>query len=97
MPDIEVVEGSDSGRDPFVFALSTCGFCRKAIAFLKERGVAFSYVYVDRLKPEEKKRIRTFVSETFNTSVTYPFLIMKGSKWISGFLRVEWEEYFPNE
>ncbi len=97
MPDVEVVEGSDSGRDPFVFALSTCGFCRKAIAFLKERGVAFSYVYVDRLKPEEKKRIRTFVSETFNTSITYPFLIMKGNKWISGFLRVEWEEYFPNE
>jgi glutaredoxin-like protein NrdH len=85
-------EGSSSQKQFVLFGLTTCGFCRKAVTFLTEHNVSFYYIYVDKIPLEQKKIIREYVSNTFNTAIAYPFLVVNNKKWISGFLRVEWEE-----
>ncbi|MGL4370372.1 MAG: glutaredoxin domain-containing protein, partial [Spirochaetota bacterium] len=51
------VEGKDRG-DFFLYALSTCIWCRKTKAFLSESGAAYSYVFVDELEGEEKEKVK---------------------------------------
>jgi len=86
------VEGESKGINLIMISLTTCGFCKKAMQFLTEKGVPFAYIYLDKEKPPAKKLLRSYVSETFDTSITYPFLMINNKKWISGFLRVEWED-----
>lgn len=86
------VEGENRSKNLIMISLTTCGFCKKAMQFLTEKGVSFAYIYLDKENPAAKKLLRTYVSETFDTSITYPFLMIDNKKWISGFLRVEWED-----
>lgn len=46
------VEGKYYG-DIILFALSTCGWCKKTKKFLEKNNVAFWYVYVDKLDGSE--------------------------------------------
>jgi glutaredoxin-like protein NrdH len=50
------VEGTNKG-DVMLYALSTCGWCRKTKELLKELGVGFSYTDVDTLTGDEKQAI----------------------------------------
>ena len=84
-------EGADSGTWFLLFGLTTCGFCRKAVGFLEEHDIAFSYVYVNTLPPEKRQKITSYVEKAFDRKITYPFLSIDGKRWISGFLRIEWE------
>ncbi len=89
-------EGNNPGMQLMFFALSTCGFCRKAKEFLEERNIEFVHVYVDTLTLAKKVSLRRYVSEHFQASITYPFLVIDQQRWISGFLRIEWEELFAH-
>jgi glutaredoxin-like protein NrdH len=80
-----------------LFGLTTCGFCAKALKFLEEHDVPFCHVHVDTLPTEIKRSVRQYVSDTFDTSITYPFLVIDNTRWLSGFLRVEWEELLSHE
>ena len=86
------VEGENKSKNLIMISLTTCGFCKKAMQFLTEKGVPFAYIYLDKETPAVKKLLRTYISETYDTSITYPFLMIDNKKWISGFLRVEWED-----
>ena len=52
----EHVEGEDRG-DVMLYALSTCGWCKKTKALLQELGVAYKYVDVDQLDLEELEEV----------------------------------------
>jgi glutaredoxin len=52
MIDFKKVDGKDVG-DIKMFALSTCGWCKKTKAFLSDHGIAYSYVDVDLLEGGE--------------------------------------------
>ncbi len=86
------VKGDKKGKNLVMISLTTCGFCKNAMKFLTEKGVPFAYLYLDKETPAVKKLLRTYVSETYDASITYPFLMIDNKKWISGFLRVEWED-----
>ena len=43
--DYSIEEGESSPYDICVYALSTCGFCKKGINFLREKKVKFRYIY----------------------------------------------------
>ncbi|NLS76756.1 MAG: glutaredoxin family protein [Chloroflexi bacterium] len=49
------VPGTRSNRQVFLFALSTCGWCRRTREFLEANGVEYTYIYVDLLKGDERK------------------------------------------
>ena len=48
------VDGPDRSRDVIVYALSTCGFCKRAMAFLEGRGFRYRYLYMDKIPFETK-------------------------------------------
>ena len=50
-----VVEGSHNKRNVILYALSTCGWCRRTRRFLESHEVAFEYIYVDLLMGDERK------------------------------------------
>ncbi len=53
MINFKKVDGKDVG-DIKLFALSTCGWCKKTKTFLSDYGAAYSYVDVDLLEGGEQ-------------------------------------------
>jgi glutaredoxin-like protein NrdH len=79
---MEHVPGKDRGRI-ILYALSTCGWCAKTKALLKELGVDHSFVYVDLLSPAEMEEAVQEV-EKYNPRGSFPTLVI-GQKVIVGY------------
>lgn len=87
MLEIEKVEGNAKGKI-MLYALSTCVWCRKTKELLQNIGVAFSYVYVDKL--EEKDRDETMEEvKKWNPRCSFPTLVINDKKCITGFKEEE--------
>ncbi|MFQ3621640.1 MAG: glutaredoxin family protein [Spirochaetales bacterium] len=88
-----IQEGNNSSEhEVMVFALSTCGFCKRAINYLKEKNIAFRYVYVDTLPQELRQELRTTLRDTFQRSLLYPYLVVDGTQVVTGFVKEKWDE-----
>jgi glutaredoxin-like protein NrdH len=86
----ERVEGTDKGRI-IVYALSTCMWCRMAKNLLKDIGVAFEYVDVDTLPPEEKDAAKKEIKR-WNPDGSYPTIVIDDKDSVSGFDETEIRE-----
>lgn len=86
------IEGKSPTKPLTVFALSTCGFCRRALAFLDDQGIAYRYVHVDKIDRPLQDGIRSYVKETFRTPLSYPFLCIGEDDYLTGFIRASWEK-----
>ena len=86
------VDGRDTGKSLKVFALTTCGFCKRAMAFMKEQGVSFSYVYIDELGPDVKQRLKDRFFEEFGKKMLFPTLLIDEKDFLPGFIRLHWEK-----
>lgn len=73
-----------------VYALSTCIHCRNAKEFLKERGVKYDVVDVDKLGGEERKEILEEV-RSLNPNCSFPTIVV-GDRVIVGFQEDEIKE-----
>jgi len=74
-----------------VFALSTCGHCRNAKAYLEGEGIDFSCIDVDKTQGEERKAIIEEVKK-FNPELSFPTIIIDDDIVVVGFKRNELEE-----
>ncbi len=79
---IEHVDGRDHGK-VMLYALSTCGWCAKTKQLLTDLGVAFDYLYVDKVGPDEQKTVVEEV-EKYNPSLSFPTVVI-GDRTIVGF------------
>lgn len=70
-------------RKIFLYALSTCGWCRKTKALLRENGVDFEFVDVDLVVGEERERVREELGK-YNPRRSFPTLRV-GDEVIVGF------------
>lgn len=77
------VEGKDRG-DILIYALSTCGWCRKTKNYLISEGVAFDYIDVDLLEGEDLRETMEAV-EKFNRSGSFPTIVFNDSVGLIGF------------
>lgn len=67
-----------------LFALSTCGWCKKTRELLEELGVAYDYIYVDLLQGDERENaIREL--RKWNPSLSFPTLVIDDGDVIVGF------------
>ncbi len=87
----ESVDGSVDAGDIMIYALSTCGFCKRALAFLRDNSIKFRYIYFDDLQSEEKSEIREHLRNTFNETVRFPFLVYNNERCLVGFDEDEWK------
>lgn len=85
------VDGSKSDHGVFVFALSTCGWCKRTKEFLGESDVAFEYIDVDKCTLEEKREVGRLLKEK-GVSLGFPVTIVDDEVVISGYKPEELRE-----
>jgi glutaredoxin len=85
-------EGSRHDHDIVVYALSTCGFCKRALAFLEENDFSFRYIHVDQLPLDTKSEVKKILRERFNENVAFPFAVIDDSSHLVGFIQPDWEK-----
>ena len=87
---IEHVAGENRGK-VLLYALSTCVWCNKTKKLLADLGVEYSYIYVDLLKGDERKRTLEEVKR-HNPKTTFPTTVIDDERCIVGFKEKEIRE-----
>ena len=75
--------GKNKGK-VMLYALSTCGWCRKTKELLNQLGVSYSYLDVDLLTPQEKESAKG-VMRNCNPSCSFPTILINDDICIKGF------------
>ena len=83
MVKLKHIEGKEVGQI-ILYAISTCGWCRKVKNLLKDLGVEYYYLDVDLLEGEEKKEVLEEV-ERWNPKRNFPTLVINNEKCVVGF------------
>jgi glutaredoxin-like protein NrdH len=87
---LKQVSGEDRGK-VVLFALSTCGWCKKTKRLLNELGVAYSYVDVDQVEEDEKTETVEQLKK-WNPRSSFPTLVINDERCIVGFKEDEIKE-----
>ena len=80
---LEHVPGKKVGQ-VMLYALSTCGWCKKTRSHLGELGVEYDYTYVDLLPAEEKEKTMKIV-EKWNPPCSFPTMVIDNNTCIVGY------------
>jgi len=81
--EIEHVEGENKGKI-FLYALSTCGWCKKTKEFLNNLGLEYSYIFVDLLEGKDKDETVDKIMK-WNPRCSFPTLVINDEKCIVGY------------
>ena len=87
--ELKHVEGKKAGHI-MMYALSTCGWCKKTKRLLKDLGVEYHYTDVDVLEGKERRKAMAEM-EHWNPRGTFPTVVVEG-KCIVGFKEDEIKE-----
>lgn len=80
----EHVSGNSNSHEVRLFALSTCGWCRKTKQLMEELGIEYDRVDVDLLEGEERDEAVAELSK-WNSAKTFPTIVIDGDKAIVGY------------
>lgn len=83
------IQGKNVGRI-MLYALSTCGWCRKTKSLLNDLGVEYSYTDVDLLDEPEREKNMNEVRK-WNPGCSFPTMVIN-NKCIVGFKENEIRE-----
>jgi glutaredoxin-like protein NrdH len=84
------VAGRKKGR-VMLYALSTCGWCKKTRELLEQLGVEYDYTYVDLLRGDEQSAVIKEI-EKYTPACNFPTLVIDSKKCIVGFKEDEIRE-----
>ncbi len=77
------IDGENKGSI-LLFALSTCGWCKKVKDLLDELNVEYDYVYADLTQGEERNKIVSQL-KNYNSKISFPTLIINETNVIVGY------------
>jgi len=77
------VKGEKKARKVTLYALSTCGWCRRTKELLNKSSVEYEFCDVDELTGDEKKKIMAEVMKV-NPHGSYPTIVI-GDEVVVGF------------
>jgi glutaredoxin-like protein NrdH len=77
------VAGKNKGKI-MLYALSTCGWCKKTKALLNELGVEYDFTDVDLLKGAEQDAAVDEIKK-YNPACNFPTIVIDSQKCIIGF------------
>ena len=80
----EHVSGSPNEHDVRLFALSTCGWCRKTKQLLEDLGIDYHRIDVDLLEGAEREETVAEVKK-WNPAATFPTVVIDNDKAIVGY------------
>ena len=81
---IEKVPGKNNKNKVFLYALSTCAWCKMTKQYLKDNDVEFEYVDVDLCSEEELDKVKKDILSK-GGSLSYPVIIVNDRILINGF------------
>ena len=84
------VEGNDRGHI-MLYALSTCGWCKKTKGLLEALNVDFYYTNVDQLEGDERMEALEEMKK-WNPRRSFPSLVINNSRCIIGYDEVKIRE-----
>ncbi|MBN1860725.1 MAG: glutaredoxin family protein [Candidatus Thermoplasmatota archaeon] len=84
------VNGKNKG-DIILYAISTCGWCKKTKSLLNSLGVEYRFINVDLLDKVEKEKIEEEVKR-WNPKCNYPTMVINDKKCIVGYKEDEIRE-----
>lgn len=90
--ELNTVEGKISDKHIVIYALSTCAFCRKAMQFLSDHDLEYSFVYLDELELDTKRAVKAELKSQFKKLPVFPILVIDDTEAISGFIEERWRE-----
>jgi len=85
------VDGKRKEPKLFLYTLSTCGWCKKTKELLKENGMAYEYVDVDKVTKDEQKEVIIELKKR-DVPLAFPIIIVDDEQVISGFKKQAIEE-----
>ncbi len=88
MEAIRKVKGKRKEHDVKLFALSTCGWCKKTKKLLADMDVEYECIDFDLLSDDEKKEMRDELKR-YNPAVSFPTIIVDKDGVIIGFKKDE--------
>jgi len=86
---LEHIDGENKGKI-ILFALSTCGWCKKTRMLIEDLGAEYDYIYVDLTSGAEREEAVKEL-EKFNPDVSFPTLVINDTNVIIGFEEEEIE------
>jgi glutaredoxin len=78
------VDGKNRKNKVVLYALSTCGWCKKTKALLKELDCEYSYVDVDLLDKTDMEKVDDEVKK-WNPAKTYPTIVINDKTCVVGY------------
>lgn len=84
------VDGTNRGRI-LLYALSTCGWCKKTKKLLGDLGVEYDYIDVDLLDGEEQDKVMEEIRR-WNPRCNFPTMVINEDMCIIGFNEAETRE-----
>lgn len=81
---VEKVAGKNNRNKVFLYTLSTCAWCRMTKQYLKDNGVEYEYVDVDRCSEEDLNKIKKDILDR-GGSLSYPVIVVNDKTLINGF------------
>ena len=85
------VSGNNSKHKVFMYALSTCAWCKMTKQFLKDNGIEYEYIDVDLCRDEDREKIREDIQNR-GGSLSYPTVIIDDKILITGFRKDKLKE-----
>ena len=77
------IKGKNKGKI-LLYALSTCGWCKKTKDLLNNLGVEYSYIFVDLLDEADKENVMNDVRK-WNPICSFPTVVINEKECIVGF------------
>jgi len=77
------VQGGKRNHKVFMYALSTCVWCKRTKQFLKDNDVDYEYVDVDLESGEDRKKIERELAS--RECYVYPALLIDDRRLVRGF------------
>ena len=91
--DIISIEGTKKqNHNIFLFAISTCMWCKKGKRWLNKKGYSYSCLDIDKIPVKEKNQLKKDIESVFGVKPRFPFLIVNKVKYDAGYNPDIWEE-----
>ncbi|MFX0124350.1 MAG: glutaredoxin domain-containing protein [Candidatus Hodarchaeota archaeon] len=91
--EFKTVEGTkEQYSEIFLFAISTCMWCKKGKRWLKKHGYRYSYLDIDKIPVKKKNQLKKDIEKIFGIKPRFPFLVINKIQYDSGYNPDIWED-----
>ena len=89
--NVSKVAGKNSKHKVFVYALSTCVWCKLTKQYLNENSIEYEFVDVDLLNDQERMKVHQIIVSK-GGMISYPTTIVDDKVVVTGFRKDQLKE-----